>query len=262
VAAIILAAGKGTRMNSDLPKVAHEVAGRPMVWWVVRACRRAHCNPIILVVGFGAEFVRRIFAGEQDVEFADQDQQLGTGHATLCAEPALRGFEGNVVVLAGDGPLIRASTIQAMIQRHREAGAAATLATSVIKDPTGYGRIVRDGDGHFSSIIEHKNATPLQRQIREVYPSYACFDGAALFDALRRLQRDPVSGEYYLTEVPAMLKAQGRRVEVVDAVPAEDVLSINTPQQLQEVEAILQSRESGVHRSAPRGVDAVRKEAS
>ena len=248
-------------MNSELPKVAHEVAGRPMVWWVVQACRRARCTPIVLVVGYGAEIVRRVFAGETDIRFVNQDQQLGTGHATMCAEPALEGFDGDVVVLAGDGPLIRASTIDTMVQRHRETAAAATLATSVLDDPTGYGRIVRDGEGRFAAIVEHKNASSIQRQIREVYPSYSCFDAAALFDSLRRLQRDPVSGEYYITEVPAMLRAEGRRVEIVDAVPPQDVLSINTPQQLQEVEMILKSRDAASEGGASRREVAARKEA-
>ena len=243
MAAIILAAGKGTRMNSDLPKVVHEVAGHAMVWWVVRAVREAGAERIVLVIGHGADTVRDVFAGDDhDIEYAIQDQQLGTGHATKCAVEALAGFDGDVVVLAGDGPLIRASTIEAMLDRQRTTDAVATLATSVIDDPTGYGRIVRDADNRFERIVEHKNATDAQRAIREIYPSYACFDARHLFEQLDRLEPDEASGEYYITHVPEMLRQSGQRVEVVDAVPPDDVLSINTTQQLADVDAILSAR--------------------
>lgn len=242
LAAVILAAGKGTRMRSDLPKVLHPVAGRPMVAWVVDACRAAGASRLVLVVGHGADAVREVFAGCDDVEFVLQAEQRGTGHATRCAAPPLEGFVGDVLVLAGDGPLIRAATIDAMRDRHRETGAAATLATSVVEDPTGYGRVVRDAEGRFVAIVEQRNADAAQRAIREIYPSYAIFDASALFDALAALAPDAVSGEYYVTDVPAMLRKAGRRVEIVDAVPPEDVLSINTPEQLAEVDAILTAR--------------------
>ena len=233
-------------MNSDLPKVVHAVAGHAIVWWVVDAVRRAGASRIVLVVGHGAEHVRAIFDGDDaDISYALQEEQLGTGHATLCAAPALDGFEGDVLVLAGDGPLIRPSTIRAMHERQVRTGAMATLATSVIEDPTGYGRIVRDGEGRFEAIVEHKNATDAQRAIHEVYPSYACFDSERLFGVLSTLEPDELSGEYYVTGVPITLRESGERVELVDAVPPEDVLSINTPDQLDEVEAILNARLEG-----------------
>ncbi len=243
LAAIILAAGKGTRMNSRRPKVLHEVAGRPMVAWVVDAVRAAGARPIVLVIGHGGEAVREAFGGDDaDLEFVVQDPLLGTGHATTCAAPALAGFDGDVLVLAGDGPLIRESTISAMCRRHRTSSAAATLATALVDDPTGYGRIVRDAGGDFEAIVEHRNATEAQRAIHEIYPSYACFDARLLFDTLDRLEPDEASREYYLTDVPRALRAGGHRVEVVEAVAAEDVLSINTPEQLAEVDAILSTR--------------------
>ena len=246
LAAIILAAGKGTRMNSDLPKVAHPVAGKPIVWWVVDAARKAGADPIVLVVGHGANIVRDIFQGDDaDLRYVMQDRQLGTGHATLCAEPALKDFHGDVVVLAGDGPLIRAETISIMRRRHLESRAAATLATSVIDDPTGYGRVVRDANNRFAEIVEHKNATDAQKQIREIYPSYACFDAGELFKLLHELEPNDHSGEYYITDIPAMLRARGKTIELVDAVPPQDVLSINTPQQLADVDAILRARTGG-----------------
>jgi bifunctional UDP-N-acetylglucosamine pyrophosphorylase/glucosamine-1-phosphate N-acetyltransferase len=243
LAAIILAAGKGTRMNSELPKVVHRVAGRPMVWWVVDAVRRAGAAPIVLVVGHGAESVQSVFDGDDgDLAYVVQAEQLGTGHATQCAEPALAEFDGDVLVLAGDGPLIRHETLQALCRRHQTAGAVATLATSVVEDPAGYGRVIRNAGGRFEAIVEHKNASPAQRAIREIYPSYACFDAVELFRALKRLEPDALTGEYYITDVPAMLRSAGGVVEVIDAVPPEDVLSINTLTQLAEVDAILRSR--------------------
>ena len=249
LAAIILAAGKGERMKSDLPKVVHEVAGRPMVWWVVDAVRRAGAERIVLVVGHGAEHVRAVFAGDDaDIDCVLQAEQLGTGHAALCAEPALADFDGDVLVLAGDGPLIHAETICAMRARQTETGAAATLATSIIEDPAGYGRVVRDAAGRFEAIVEHKNATPQQRAIREIYPSYACFDAKLLFDLLRKLGPDRLTGEYYLTDIPVMVRQAGGGVELVDAVPPEDVLSINTPEQLAQVDAILRSRMEAVEK--------------
>lgn len=243
LAAIILAAGKGKRMNSDLPKVVHPVAGEPMVRWVVKACRDSGASPTVLVIGHGGETVRAAFRDDdKDIRYAVQDQQLGTGHATLCAKEALGSFDGDVLVLAGDGPLIRAETIRLMHRKHVETGAAATMATSVIPDATGYGRIIRGADGRFDAIVEHKNATDEQRKIREVYPSYACFDAKSLFEMLALVKPDGVSQEYYLTDVFRMLKERGKRVEIVDAVPPEDILSINDPQQLSEVDSILRAR--------------------
>lgn len=230
-------------MNSDLPKVAHVVAGHAMVWWVVEAVRAVGADRIILVVGHGAEHVRAVFAGDDhDIRYVTQAQQLGTGHATNCAREELADFHGDVLVLAGDGPLIRGATIHQMRALHVAARAAATLATSIVDDPTGYGRIVRDESGRFEAIVEHRNAGADQLAIREIYPSYACFDAPRLFEVLDRLAPNEESGEYYVTDVPAMLKAAGGRVEVIDAVPPEDVLSINTPQQLAEVDAILSAR--------------------
>lgn len=248
-AAIILAAGKGTRMKADLPKVCFPVGGRPMVCAVVDACEEAGCRPIVAVVGYRQELVREALAG-RGVHFAVQAEQLGTGHAVRSAEGELRdagGADGDVLVLCGDGPLIRGETLRVLIDRHRATGAEATLATSVIADPTGYGRIVRDASGRFAGIVEEKDATPAQRGIREVNPSYYCFRAAALFGALAKVKRNEAGGEYYLTDVPELLVAEGRRVEVVDSVPAQDVLSINTPEDLARVDALYQRRQQGVH---------------
>ena len=241
LAAIILAAGKGTRMGDDRPKVLHEVAGEPMVRWVVNAARASGVSRIILVVGHGADDVCAAFQ-DDDIEFVLQEEQLGTGHAVKVCREAMDSFDGNAYVLAGDGPLIRRETLAQMLAVHEDCNAAATLATSIIDDPTGYGRIIRNAEGRFESIIEHRNATDEQLMIHEIYPSYALFDSQALFCSLETLEPNPVSGEFYLTEIPEQLLRTGGSVEVVAAVPPEDVLSINTPDQLAEVDAILRSR--------------------
>lgn len=248
--AIILAAGKGTRMGAvgeGLPKVMVPTQGRPMVEWVVRACRDAGISRIILVVGHLAEIVIDAFAHQADVECVLQQPQLGTGHAVDQARPILErlGSETPVVILGGDGPLIRAATIRELLHQHRERRASATLATSVIPDATGYGRIVRDSRGEFSAIVEHKDATEEQRAIREVNPSYYCFRNGDLLRELARVDNKNASGEYYLVDVVTLLKRGGQTVQVVSAVPPEDVLSINTPEQLAEVESILSRRSTG-----------------
>lgn len=255
--AIILAAGKGTRMRSDLPKVLHEVGGRPMVCAVVDACREAGCQRVVLVVGYKRELVYEAIANQPKswvagIEYAIQDEQLGTGHAVRCAEKCFADDlkpgapARDVFVLAGDGPLIRGATLKQLLSLHRKSGAGATLATSVIADPTGYGRIVRDASGKLSKIVEHKECTPDQLAIREVNPSYYCFDLAKMFSTLARVKRNEVSGEYYITDVPAMMLSEKQGVEVIDAVPPEDVLSINTPEQLAEVDAIYRNRGGAV----------------
>jgi bifunctional UDP-N-acetylglucosamine pyrophosphorylase/glucosamine-1-phosphate N-acetyltransferase len=254
ITAIILAAGKGTRMKSDLPKVVHEVGGRPMVCAVVDACLAAGVTHLIAVVGYQQEKVRAALSSYSGkVDFAVQGEQLGTGHAVQCAGPMLMRERANhgheVLVLCGDGPLIRPGTIAKMLERHRSPSpmgeTAATLATAVIEDPSGYGRIARGPDGRFRAIVEQKNCTPEQLRIREVNPSYYCFDAKGLFEALARVQRNPVSGEYYLTDTLELLLGMGRRVEVIEAVPPEDVLSINTLEDLARVDGIYRARAGG-----------------
>ncbi len=230
-------------MGGDKPKVLYEVAGLPMVTWVVRACRAAGVGRCVIVVGYKGDAVREALRNEPDCEFVDQTEQLGTGHAAQMAAPLFTHDTGDVFVLAGDGPLIRAATLEQLLETHRLRKADATIATSVIDDPTGYGRVVRDPhDGDFMAIVEQKDASERELAIREVNPSYYCFRAAALFEALARVRNDNKQGEYYLTDVPGLLKSEGRPVAVVDAVPPEDVLSINTPEQLNEVDRILQER--------------------
>ncbi len=244
-AAIILAAGKGTRMKSDLPKVAHHAAGAPMVEWVVRAAVGAGVSRVVLIVGYHQDVIRELFEGSvYPIEYAEQTEQLGTGHAAQMAETTLAGLDGDVFVLVGDGPLLSADVLRKVHERHVESGAAATLATAILPDPTGYGRVIRDENGKFTGIIEQKDATPEQLRVNEINPSIYCFRAHALWDALSRIEPSPVTGEYYITDVPALLMKDGDLVEVVPVATAEDAMSVNTPEQLAEVDATLRAREN------------------
>lgn len=241
--AIILAAGMGKRMGGDLPKVLYPVADKPMLHWVVTACRQAGAVRCVVVIGYRGELVREAMAGHPGVEFVEQKEQLGTGHAAMMAEPLFAGQpDVDTFVLTGDGPLIRAKTLIRLLELHRRHHSAATLATAELDDPTGYGRIVRDAHGNFEAIVEQKDCTPRQAAIREVNPSYYCFRSGALFHALHDVRNDNKQNEYYLTDVPGILKRQGKVVSVVEAVPPEDVLGINTPEQLAGVDRVLRAR--------------------
>ncbi len=258
IAAVIMAAGKGTRLKSELPKVLHEVCGRPMLAYVFDACRAAGVERLIVVVGHGREQV--VAAFEEGSEFRVQDghclrperrslsptwvtqePQLGTGHAVMVCREHL-GDVDHVLVLGGDGPLIRAETVRELIQRHLENGAAATLATAVLDDPAGYGRIWRDRTGRIVGIVEHADATPEQRQIREVNPSYYCFRAADLLPALDKLQPNNAKHEYYITDTLAIFLQAGRPVDAITAVPPEDIYSINSRRELAQVNGIMRDR--------------------
>lgn len=241
-AAVLLAAGKSTRMVTDLPKVLHEVCGRPMLAYVVDACREAGVSPVLVVVGYRQEDVVAAFPQEPDLRFVTQAEQKGTGHAVLMCREALEGFDGNVLVLAGDMPLIRSETVKLLIQTHEREHAAVTLATTILDDPTGYGRIVRDAYGNLQGIVEHADCTPEQRKIKEVNPSYYCFDKKLLLAALDEIRPENVKGEYYLTDALRILIHQGHRAVAVTAVPPQDAMGVNSRQQLADCGKIMQNR--------------------
>ena len=236
-------------MQSDLPKVMHEVADRPMLHWVVDAVRSDELAsaPVVVVVGYQREVVEDSFTqGAEWLEFVLQAEQLGTGHAIdmaspVFSDPDLRAST-DVFVLCGDGPLIRPETLRALLERHRSSGAAATLATARLENPDGYGRIQRTESGKFDRIVEQKDATEQQRSINEVNPSYYVFRADALFDRLSRLKNDNASGEYYITDVFKLLQDDGLGVEVIDSIDPGDVLSINNPEQLAVVDSIMRER--------------------
>jgi bifunctional UDP-N-acetylglucosamine pyrophosphorylase/glucosamine-1-phosphate N-acetyltransferase len=240
--AIILAAGKSTRMKSDLPKVLHGICGRPMLAYVLDACRIAGVGRLLVVIGHGKEKVISRFEGEPDLVWIEQEEQRGTAHAVRCCREALVEFDGSVLVVAGDMPLVRRTTLAGLAEARISRGDALTMATMTLEDPTGYGRIMRDADGRLEAIIEDRDCTPAQREIREVNPSYYCFDGKLLFEALDRVEPAAGKGEYYLTDAVRILREAGHGVSVGATVAPEDAMGINSRLDLSTVGRVMQDR--------------------
>lgn len=240
--AIILAAGKSTRMKSKRPKPLMEICGKPMLGWILDACFSADVTRALVVVGYGKEEIIGQFGKDHRIHFVEQKEQLGTGHAARMCEPLLRGHGGDVLILAGDTPLIRGEILRTLVQAHHDDRAAASMATAVLDDPTGYGRIVRDPQGQFVEIVEQLDCTDRQREIREVFPSYYCLKTEELLLALSKLTNANKKSEYYLTDIYAILRKNGKKVIAVQAVTAEDVIAPNTRQQLAEADAAMQER--------------------
>jgi bifunctional UDP-N-acetylglucosamine pyrophosphorylase/glucosamine-1-phosphate N-acetyltransferase len=240
--AIILAAGHGKRMKSERAKVLHEVCGRPMIRYVVEAVRGAGAGTIVVVVGYGADQVREALADEPDILFATQERQLGTGDAVRACRPLLEGYQGTVLVLVGDEPLIRPEPLADLLTRREAERAACLLGTAIVPDPTGFGRILRDSAGRFLKIVEERDCSPEERAISEVNPSCYVFELPGLWDALDRLDTGNAQGEYYLTDAPQLLQAMGRRVIALPCLEPDDILGVNTRQHLAQAHAILQGR--------------------
>jgi UDP-N-acetylglucosamine diphosphorylase/glucosamine-1-phosphate N-acetyltransferase len=225
--AVVLAAGKGTRMKSDLAKVLHEIDEKPLLEFVLDACKPLDLAATVVIVGHQADRVTEVSA-RNGAETALQAEQLGTGHAVDQARSALESRTGSVLVLCGDVPLLTTRTIQALLDRTEQTGAAATVLTAIAEDPTGYGRIVRDDSGAVQAIVEHKDASEAQREIREYNTGTWCFDNAKLWDLLGRLDTDNSQGEYYLTDVVEILVSDGELVEAVVCEDEREVQGINT----------------------------------
>jgi len=238
--AIVLAAGKGTRMKSDLPKVLVPVTGRPMVRYVIDALGAAGIERIVVVIGYRAELVRAELAGEPLVSFVEQREQLGTGHAVMMCRDQLAAHRGPVLIVAGDSPMLQASSIRRLLDEFYAGNCACLLGTVEREDPTGFGRIVRDADGNFTGIVEEKDATDAQRAIREVNVSTYVFDAAELLTALEGLTDQNALGEYYITDCPAILLAAGKRVQALKVLQPCEALSINSSDELAVVERELE----------------------
>jgi bifunctional UDP-N-acetylglucosamine pyrophosphorylase/glucosamine-1-phosphate N-acetyltransferase len=240
--AIILAAGVSSRMNTKLPKVLHEVCGRPMLAYVLDACRQAGVGRLYVVVGYGAEQVKKQFEGSKDITWVNQPEQKGTAHAVLCCKKHLKNFDGETLVLCGDGPLIRVATLKTLMEKHKAERSAATLATAVLNDPSGYGRIVRDTYGNIEGIVEHRECSKEQLAIKEVNPSYYLFNNKILFESASKVKSDNAKKEYYLTDALSIMIAAGHKVTAVTAVLPEEAISINSRVQLSETGKIMQRR--------------------
>jgi len=238
--AIILAAGQGTRMKSELPKVLVPVGGRPMVRYVIDAVTNAGIERAVVVVGYRADLVRAEFDGETHVSFAEQREQLGTGHAVMMCRDQLANHTGPVLVIAGDSPMLQASSILKLLDAYSEGNYSCLLGTVERDDPTGYGRIVRDREGNFTGIVEEKDANDDQRAIREINVSTYLFDSQELLRALDKLTDDNAQGEYYITDCPAILLAAGKNVQALKVLEPCEAMSINSMEELAEVEIELQ----------------------
>lgn len=236
IKAIVLAAGKGTRLQTegvDLPKVLRVAAGRPLLGYVLEELGFLEAQDILLVVGYEADKVTAAFPGYAKVY---QSPQLGTGHAVQCAEGALKGFEGHILICYGDMPLLPRSAYEKLIEEHIAQGNACTLMAGVADQPLPYGRIIRSAGGGFQRIVEDKDCTPEEKAVKELNVGVYVFESKQLWRALTTLRPNNVQGEYYLTDAPVWLQKQGEKVGVCAACTAEEMLGVNTAEQLQQVE--------------------------
>ena len=238
--AVILAAGKGTRMKSKLPKVLHKVGGHPMLEHVMDAAEAAGCRDNVVVIGHGAELVRELVGSRARI--ALQAEQLGTGHAVLQAADTLQDFTGTVMILCGDTPLLEAEELKKFYAEHVKSGAAATVMSAMMEDPFGYGRILRDANGDVAGIVEQKDASEEQKLIKEINTGNYCVEAPLLFEVLRTLGNNNAQGEYYLTDVLAKLRAMGKKVGGVVTADSEMIMGVNSRRQLAEAESVMRRR--------------------
>lgn len=234
-AAVILAAGKGTRMKQDLPKVMSLIGGRPLIHYVVEATLKAGVHDIVVVHGYQGELVTAALASFP-VRLARQAEQLGTGHAVRTTAAFLAEDTGPVLVLAGDIPLVRAETMRRLLDHHRDRQATVTVLTTDMPDATGYGRIIRDPSGRVTAIVEERDATPEQRAVREINSSIYAFDRAFLLGSLDRIRAENSQKEYYLTDLVYLAVQEGFRVEAIKVSDFREVSGVNTVDQLKELE--------------------------
>lgn len=242
---LILAAGLGTRMRSNLAKVLHKLDGRPLINHVCRTATTLAPRKIYVVVGHQGEDVKQAVLEEVDEEYAGfvwQKEQLGTGDAVNAAREFLENEDSTLLVLSGDVPMIRAETLAALVQQHhahRGKGAACTILTVKLDDPTGYGRIVRDSEGLFNKIVEQKDASEEEKAVNEINSGIYCFDTRKLFDTLSKVKNDNAQGEYYLTDVPHLMREAGEDVAIYRHNDAHEIEGINNRVQLADLERIL-----------------------
>ena len=242
--AIILAAGQGTRIKSNIPKVLHKVCGKEMVNHVIDNMRKAEIEDVNVIIGNGSELVKES-TKDRNVSYSLQEEQLGTGHAVKCAKEFLQGKDGVVAVFTGDAPLTRVETIKKLIDEHIKKGNKATLLSAYVDDPTGYGRIIRDGE-EVLKIVEHKDCNEEELKVNEMNAGMYCFDIKSLLSSLEELNNNNVQGEYYLTDVIGILKSKGEKVGAL-LTDYEDTLGVNSRAQLAEAERVLRKRINQFH---------------
>ena len=247
-AAIVLAAGAGTRMKSKKPKVAHEVLGKPLVRWVVDAARVAGVERVVSGVGYAREQVAPLVEG--DTEIVVQEQQNGTAGAVAVCADALADFDGSLVVLSGDCPLISSETIAALVKAREDADAAVVVLSMELENPFGYGRIIRGEDGSVVRIVEQKDATPEEAAVCECNSGFYCFDAKALFAALSKVGSDNAQGEFYLTDVLEICRNEGRVVTALTAQDPTECLGVNSRAQLAQAASVMRDRINARHLAA------------
>ncbi|KGM97146.1 bifunctional N-acetylglucosamine-1-phosphate uridyltransferase/glucosamine-1-phosphate acetyltransferase [Clostridium novyi A str. 4552] len=243
--AVILAAGKGTRMKSTLPKVLHKVCGKEMVNQVIDTLRKSDIEDIDLVIGNGAEEVKKA-TEDRCVLYSIQEEQLGTGHALMCAKEFLQRKDGVVAVFTGDAPLITSATVKDFIEFHNKGEYKATILTAIVENPFGYGRIIRDESGEVKKIVEHKDCSPEELKVNEINSGMYCFDIKELLNNLDKLDNNNSQGEYYLTDIIELLKEKGCKVGAISVNP-DEIKGINSRGQLAEAEEILRLRINEKH---------------
>ncbi len=239
ICAVVMAAGEGKRMKSGHAKVVHKAAGRPLVLWVRDALCEAGADDQVYIVGHRQEEVRSVLG--EEVAFVLQEQQLGTGHAVLQASHFLEGRDGCTVILCGDAPLVSGTTLRRALDEFRQSRCAAIVITADAPDPTGYGRVVRDAEGHVTAIVEHRDATPEQLAIREVNASMYCFDTPLLLSALGKIGSRNQQQEYYLTDTIEILIHEGHTVHAFKT-DFEEIMGVNDRVQLAQASAVLNRR--------------------
>jgi len=240
IVAIVLAAGKSTRMKSATPKVLHDICGRPMIEYVLDAARAAGVTRLVVVVGHQAEQVKEALSVHDDVEFALQEQQNGTGHAVMVCEENLRDHHGPVMILTGDAPLMQSESFAALLGDFQNEKAACVIGTANTENNFGLGRIVRDGAGEFQCIVEEKDADAAQKAITEINVGCYVFDNQKLFAALKHINTDNQQGELYLTDAPAILLAEGERVIAAERLTIEEAMGVNSRDQMAEIHQNIQ----------------------
>ncbi len=230
---LILAAGKGTRMGSELAKVLHQIHGKPLLDYVVEVARAAGSEEIVVIVGHQADLVRETFAG-RGLIFIEQREQLGTGHAVLQARQAFAGYDGDVLILCGDVPLLPLETVKRLGDEHAASGATVSVLSAEVENPRGYGRIVKDGTGALKKIVEERDATDEERTIREINSGIYLVASPFLFAAVSRITNHNNQKEYYLTDIIEIANREGLMVHACLAEDARSVMGINTPEELQQ----------------------------
>lgn len=243
--AVILAAGQGTRMKSKLYKVLHPILGRPMIRHVIEALKPTSIDKLVTIVGHGAEAVQTEIG--QDSEFALQKEQLGTAHAVLQAEAMLKSEKGTTIVVCGDTPLIKSETYKQLFEYHEQSNSKATILTTKMPDPTGYGRIIRNEHNEVERIVEQKDANETEKTINEINTGTYCFDNEALFAALKRVNNDNAQQEYYLPDVIEILKQDGEKVSALITDDQDETIGINDRVALANAEQVMKRRVNEFH---------------